>query len=133
MQSVVKCSASEPNRSWKQKPFPKSHSRTPPLFLLPLSLSRMLLFLFYSFSVFFVGVSLAVLGIALSISHICLCSEHFTVAGSSRKRPTPQIPTYERHKDQNSDKIAEREMRKTQRETDLTETKKKSGACVKGK
>lgn len=38
VQSVVKCSASKRNRSWEQKPFPKSHSHNPnpppPLFLL---------------------------------------------------------------------------------------------------
>lgn len=63
VQLVVKCSASKPNRSWKQKPFSKSHSHTPPPFLLSL------LFFFFSVAVFWMP---------LSTSHICLYSE-FTI------------------------------------------------------
>lgn len=74
VQSVVKCSASKPNRSWKQKPFPKSHSCTPPPFLL----SPTFLFFFSSL------LSCSVLDTLLYLSYLPLFRVHlFAVAESS--------------------------------------------------
>lgn len=66
VQSVMKCTASKPNRFWKQRPFPKSHSHTHHLF--PLSCS-------YLFCL-----SLLQCWDCLSL-YFCLCSE-FTILSS---------------------------------------------------
>lgn len=118
MQSVVKYSASKPNRSWKQKPFPKSHSRTPPLFSSPWLLSPLF-------------PSVAAPGMPLCISRICLCSRvhHFTVAESSVNVKTRLTKA---HKGSSGDRTAawdERTPRERGRKSLLKQRETKKKVC----
>lgn len=111
VQSVVKCSASKPNRSWKQKPFPKSHSRTPP----PFWLSHSYLFIFSLLQCW---------DDSLSLISAFVQSSPFYSSRICCKCQTQQIATYKAHKGPNGDWIEARHDR-AQREADLVERETK--------